>query len=67
MRKMVINLEHFGVTNVDKVEEPVPILFEDNKTSIQLGKSISNTGKIKHIDTSFYEVKDESRKGTIFL
>lgn len=41
VRKMVTNLERFGVTNVDGVEEPVPILFGDNKTSIQLGKDIS--------------------------
>ena len=67
VRKMVTKLERFGVTNVDGVEEPVPILFGDNKASIQLGKGISNTGKIKHIDTAFHEVKDESRKGTILL
>ena len=67
VRKMVTNLERFGVTNVNGVEEPVPILFGDNKASIQLGKGISNTGKIKHIDTAFHEVKDESRKGTILL
>ena len=67
VRKMVTNLERFGIANVDGVEEPVPILFGDNKASIQLGKGISNTGKIKHIDTAFHEVKDESRKGTILL
>ena len=67
VRKMVTNLERFGVTNMDGVEEPVPILFGDNKASIQLEKGISNTGKIKHTDTAFHEVKDESRKGTILL
>ena len=67
VRKMVTNLERFGVTNVDGVEEPVPILFGDNKASIQLEKGTSNIGKIKHIDTAFHEVKDESRKGTILL
>lgn len=67
VRKMVTNLERFGVANIDEVEEPVPILFGDNKASIHLGKGISNSGKIKYIDTAFHEVKDESRKGTILL
>ncbi len=64
---MVTNLERFEVTNVDGVEEAVPILFGDNQASIQLEKGISKTRKIKHIDTAFHEVKDESRKGTLLL
>lgn len=66
-RKIVTNLERFGIAIIDEVEEPMLILFGDNKVSIQLGKGISNTGKIKHIDTAFHEVKDKSRKDTIFL
>lgn len=67
VRKIVINLGRFRVTNVDRVEEPIPILFGDNKASIQLKKGISNTEKIKHIDPTFHEIKDESRKSTILL
>ena len=51
---------------MNKVEEPVQILFGDNKATIQLGKAISNTGKIKYTDTAFHTVKDESIKGTSF-
>lgn len=62
---MVTSLERSGVNNVDKVEEPVQILFGDNKASIQLRKDISNTGEIKYIDTAFHTVKNEPTKGTI--
>lgn len=67
MRKMVNILKCFGIANVDGVEEPVSILFQDYKISIQLEKDISNTRKIKHIDIVFHQVKDESQKNTIFL
>lgn len=50
---MVTNLERLRASNVDEIEDLVPISFEDNKASIQLGKGISNTGKTKHIDIAF--------------
>lgn len=67
MRKMVNILKCFQIANVNGVEEPIPILFQDYKTSIQLEKDISNTRKIKHIDIVFHQVKDKSQKDTIFL
>lgn len=67
VRKMDINLEAFKITNMDRIEELVLILFEDNKASIQFGKGIPNTGKIKYINIIFYEVKDEFRKSIIFF
>lgn len=67
MRKKVTNLKRFRVSNVDREEEPVLILFGDNKASVQLKKSIFNTKKIKHINTAFHKVKNKSKKGTIFL
>jgi len=45
--------------------EPVPILFGDNKGSIQLTRGLSNTSKIKHIDTAFHHVIDEVKQGSI--
>lgn len=48
-------------------ELAVPLLFGDNKASLQLSKGVSNTSKIKHIDTSFHEVADEVKKGSIKL
>ncbi len=67
VRKIVTNLEYFEVTNVDRLEKPLPILFEDNKTPIQPRKSISNTKKIKHIDKAFHKAKEKSKKDIIFL
>lgn len=64
---MITNLEYFRIAYINRVEKLVPILFEDNKTSMQLGKAISNTGKIKYINTAFYKVKDKSRKDIILL
>lgn len=64
---MVTNLEHFRITNRNVVEKLVPILFGNNKAFIQLGKSISNIRKIKYINIAFYNIKDKSGKGTIFL
>ena len=48
-------------------ELAVPLLFGDNKASLQLSKGVSNTSKIKHIDTSFHQVVDEVKKGSIKL
>ena len=48
-------------------ELAVPLLFGDNKASLQLSKEVSNTSKIKHIDTSFYQVVNEVQKGSIKL
>ena len=43
----------------------VPFLFGNNKASLQLPKRVSNTSKIKHIDTSFHQVIDEVKNGSI--
>ncbi len=48
-------------------ELAVPLLFGDNKASLQISKGVSNTSKIKHIDTSFYQVVNEVKKGSIKL
>ena len=45
--------------------DAVPILFRDNKGSIQLTRGLSNTSKIKHVDTAFHHVIDEVRQGSI--
>ena len=45
----------------------VPLLFGDNKASLQLSKGVSNTSKIKHIDTSFHQIIDEVKNGSIKL
>lgn len=34
VKKMVSNLKRFGITNMDRIKEPVPILFGDNKAFI---------------------------------
>jgi Reverse transcriptase (RNA-dependent DNA polymerase)/gag-polypeptide of LTR copia-type len=44
---------------------PVPILFGDNKGAIQLTRGLSNTSKIKHVDTAFHHVVDEVKQGSI--
>lgn len=67
VRKIIINFESFGATNVDGIEEPVPILLGDNKTFIQLRKDISNIEKIKHINNALDKMKNKSRKSNIFL
>lgn len=48
-------------------DSPVPLLFGDNKATSQLSKGVSNTSKIKHIDTSFHQIVDEVKKGSIKL
>ena len=45
----------------------VPLLFGDNKASLQLSKGVSNTSKIKHIDISFHQIIDEVKNGSIKL
>lgn len=67
MRKIVIKLECFKVAIIDRIEKFVPILFKNDKTSIQLGKSTSNIKKIKCINITFYEVKDKSKKNIMSL
>lgn len=67
MNKIVINLDCFGVININEIEKPMLILFEDNKIFIQLRKDIFNIRKIKYINTTFYEIKDKSRKDIIFM
>jgi hypothetical protein len=37
----------------------------DNKGAVQLTRGVSNTSKIKHIDTAFHHVVDEVREGRI--
>ncbi len=48
-------------------ELAVPLLFGDNKASLQLSKGVSNMSKIKHINTSFHQVVNEVKKGSIKL
>ncbi len=48
-------------------ELAVPLLFGDNKASLQLSKGVSNTSKIKHIDNSFHKVVNEVKKQSIKL
>lgn len=67
MKNMVINPKIFGITNINEIKEPIPILFEDNKTLIQLEKNIFNTRKIEYINIAFYKIKKKSKKNTIFL
>lgn len=62
VKKIVINLKYFRVTNIDEIKKFVLILFEDNKAFISLGKGISNITKINYIDIAFHEVKNESKK-----
>lgn len=64
---MVTNLKHFKKANINRVEEPVLVLFGDNKAFIQLEKGISNIRKIKHIDIEFHKFKDKSVKDTMLL
>ena len=45
----------------------IPLLFGDNKASLQLSRGVSNTSKIKHIDTSFHHIIDEVKNGSIKL
>lgn len=62
VKKIVTNLESFKITNINGVKKLIQILFGGNKTFIQLGKSISNTRKIKHINTTFYKIQNKSKK-----
>jgi hypothetical protein len=43
----------------------VPLLLGDNKGAVQLTRGVSNTSKIKHIDTAFHHVVDEVKEGRI--
>ena len=45
----------------------IPLLFGDNKASLQLSREVSITSKIKHIDTSFHHIIDEVKNGSIQL
>ena len=48
-------------------ELAVPLKFGVNNASLQLSKGVSNTPKIKHFDTSFPQIVDEVKKGSIKL
>jgi hypothetical protein len=48
-----------------KGEQTVPLLLGDNKGAVQLTRGVSNTSKIKHIDTAFHHVVDEVKEGRI--
>jgi hypothetical protein len=50
---------------VGKGEQAVPLLLGDNKGAVQLTRGVSNTSKIKHIDTAFHHVVDEVKEGRI--
>ena len=45
--------------------EGVPLLFGDNRASIQLTKGVSNTSKVKHVDVAFFHILDEVKKGKV--
>lgn len=55
------------ISSIKKTPEdsPVPLLFGDIKAS--LPKGVSNISRIKHIDTSFHQIVDEVKKGSIKL
>jgi hypothetical protein len=46
-------------------EQAVLLLLGDNKGAVQLTRGVSNTSKIKHIDTAFYHVVDKVKEGRI--
>jgi hypothetical protein len=48
-----------------KEKRIVPMIFGDNEASIQLARGLSNTGKIKHVDTAFHHILDETREGNL--
>ena len=48
-----------------KEKKIVLIIFGDNEASIQLARGLSNTGKIKHVDTAFHHILDETREGNL--
>ena len=48
-----------------KEKKIVPMIFGDNEASIQLARGLSNTGKIKHVDTAFHHILDETREGNL--
>lgn len=43
----------------------VLLLFGDNKALLKLSKGVSNISKIKHIDTSFHQIIDILKNGSI--
>lgn len=57
-RRLLAELEGKG-------EQAVPLLLGDNKGAVQLTRGVSNTSKIKHIDTAFHHVVDEVKEGRI--
>lgn len=60
-RRLVSSIEGTPTNSV------IPLLFGDNKASLQLSRGVSNTSKIKHIDTSFHQIIDEVKNGSIKL
>ena len=48
-----------------KEKKIVLIIFRDNEASIQLARGLSNTEKIKHVDTTFYYILNEIREGNL--
>lgn len=45
----------------------ISLLFSDNKVSLQLSREVSNTSKIKHIDTNSHHIIHEIKNGSIKL
>ena len=43
----------------------IALLFGDNRALIQLTNGVSNTSKIKYIDTAFHYILNEVKKGTV--
>lgn len=57
------------ISNIEKTLKylPISLIVGNNKVSLQLLKSFSNISKIKHIDTSFYQIVYKVKKGFIKL
>ena len=48
-----------------KEKKIILIIFRDNEALIQLARGLSNTGKIKHVDTTFHYILDKTREGNL--
>ena len=64
LREMISFLERIDKSEKDPPPS-VPMIFGDNKAAIQLARGLSNTTKIKHVDTAFHHVLDETKKGNL--
>jgi hypothetical protein len=63
LRKLISSIEG----SKESAHAAVPLVFGDNRASIQLSSGLSNTSKIKHVDTAFHHIVDEVKKKNIKL